>query len=170
LQDTRTGASQQQQNLSPQQEKELVQYIKEITKQGLPPTRTMIQNFASAVATSLVSTRWISRFIACHKAKLTSKWTVGMDRNRVKADNRGSYCHYFEPLHANIRQYNVEPRHIYNMDEKGFLVGITSRQRRVFSRHLWEQKRVPAGFQDGSREWVTVLATVCADGSSLDPV
>jgi DNA-binding transcriptional regulator YhcF (GntR family) len=57
LQDTRAGASQQQQNLSPQQKKELVQYIKEITDQGLPPTRTMIQNFALAVATSLVSTR-----------------------------------------------------------------------------------------------------------------
>jgi uncharacterized coiled-coil DUF342 family protein len=66
LQDTCAGASQQQQNLSPQQEKELVQYIKEITEQGLPPTRTMIQNFASAVAASLVSTRWVSRFIARH--------------------------------------------------------------------------------------------------------
>jgi DNA-binding transcriptional regulator YhcF (GntR family) len=73
LQDTRAGASQQQQNLNLQQEKELVQYIKEITKQGLPPTRTMIQNFASAVATCRVSTRWVSRFIARHKAELTSK-------------------------------------------------------------------------------------------------
>jgi hypothetical protein len=169
LQDTHTGTSQQQQNPSPQQEKELVQYIKEITKQGLPPTRTIIQNFASAVATSIVSTRWVSRFIARHKAELTSKWTVGMDRDRVKADNRDTYCHYFELLHAGIRQYNVEPRHIYNMDEKGFLVGITSRQKRVFSRQLWEQKRVTASLQDSSRELVTVLVTVCADGSSLDP-
>jgi hypothetical protein len=138
LQDTCAGALQQQQNLSPQQEKELVQYIKEITKQGLPPMRMMIQNFALAVATSLVSTRWVSRFIACHKAKLTSKWTVGMDCNRVKADNRDSYHHYFKLLHAKIQQYNVEPQHIYNMDKKGFLIGITSKQKRVFSKQLWE--------------------------------
>jgi hypothetical protein len=83
LQDTRAGASQQQQNLSPQQEKKLVQDIKEITEQGLPPTHMMIQNFASTVATSLVSTRWVSRFIARHKAELASKWTVGMDRNHA---------------------------------------------------------------------------------------
>jgi hypothetical protein len=91
-----------------------------------------------------------------------------MDRNRVKANNKDSYRYYFE-LHARNRQYNVEPHHIYNMDEKGFLIGITLRQKRVFSRQLWEQKRVTAGLQDGSREWITVLATVCTDGSSLDP-
>jgi hypothetical protein len=55
------------------------------------------------------------------------------------------------------------------MDEKGFLIGITSRQKGVFSRKIWEQKRVTAGLQDGSRQWITVFATVCADGSSLDP-
>jgi hypothetical protein len=92
-----------------------------------------------------------------------------MDRDRVKADNRDSYRHHFNLLHAKIRQYNVEPRHIYNMDEKGFLISITSRQKRVFSKQLWEQNRVTAGLQDGSREWITILATVCADGSSLDP-
>jgi hypothetical protein len=27
---------------------------------------------------------------------------------------------------------------------------------------------VTAGLQDGSREWITVLATVCADGSAID--
>jgi hypothetical protein len=92
-----------------------------------------------------------------------------MDRNRVKADNKDNYCHYFEFLHARIQQYNVEPRHIYDMDEKGFLIGITSRQKRVFSRKLWEQKRLTAGLQDGSRQRTTVFTTVCADGSSLDP-
>jgi hypothetical protein len=33
--------------LNPQQERELVVYIEGLTKQGLPPTREMIQNFAS---------------------------------------------------------------------------------------------------------------------------
>jgi hypothetical protein len=92
------------------------------------------------------------QFLEQNKAHLTSKWIVGMDRNRVKADNKDSYHHYFKLFHAKIRQYNVELRHIYNMDEKGFLIGITPRQKRVFSRQLWEQKRVIAGLQDGSRE------------------
>jgi hypothetical protein len=92
-----------------------------------------------------------------------------MDRTRVKADSEHSYGYYLKLLHAKIQQYNVEPRHIYNMDEKGFLAGVTSRQKRIFSRQLWEQKKVTAGLQDGSQEWITILALVCADGSSLDP-
>ena len=39
-----------QQKLNPQQELELVRYIEGLTKQGLLPTRKMIQNFASCIA------------------------------------------------------------------------------------------------------------------------
>jgi hypothetical protein len=55
------------------------------------------------------------------------------------------------------------------MDEKGFLIGITGRSKRVFSRRMWEKKEVTATLQDGSREWITLLACVCADGSALPP-
>jgi hypothetical protein len=44
-----------QQHLNPQQELELCAYIEDLTKQGLPPTRAMIQNFASKVAKTRVS-------------------------------------------------------------------------------------------------------------------
>jgi hypothetical protein len=53
------------------------------------------------------------------------------------------------------------------MDEKGCLIGITGRSKRVFSRKMWERKEVRAAIQDGSREWITLLAYVCADGSRL---
>ena len=39
-----------QRKINPQQEEELVQYILGLTSKGLPPTRAMIQNFASVVA------------------------------------------------------------------------------------------------------------------------
>jgi hypothetical protein len=39
-----------QQKLNPQQEIELIEYIRNLTKRGLPPTREIIQNFASEVA------------------------------------------------------------------------------------------------------------------------
>jgi hypothetical protein len=55
------------------------------------------------------------------------------------------------------------------MDKKGFLIGITSRQKRAFPQQLWKQKRVTAGLQDGSQACITVLATVCTNGSFLDP-
>jgi hypothetical protein len=96
------GAANNKQLLSPQQEIELVQYINELTEQGLPPTRTMIQNFGSAVAPWACSKRWVSRFLRRNSAHLCSKWSVGMDRTRVKADSENSYCHYLELLHSKI--------------------------------------------------------------------
>ena len=36
--------------LHPQQEEQLVRYIQRLTEQGIPPTRSMIRNFASQVA------------------------------------------------------------------------------------------------------------------------
>jgi hypothetical protein len=54
------------------------------------------------------------------------------------------------------------------MDKKGFLVGITMRQKYVCLQQLWKQKRVTAGLQDGLQEWITVLVPVYMDGSLLD--
>ncbi|XP_014550046.1 hypothetical protein COCVIDRAFT_51538, partial [Bipolaris victoriae FI3] len=56
------------------------------------------------------------------------------------------------------------------MDEKGFLLGVVERSKRVFSKQLWAQKKVTAALQDGCREWITVLACICADGSWIDPM
>jgi hypothetical protein len=55
------------------------------------------------------------------------------------------------------------------MDEKGFLLGILTRSKRVFSRRLYEEGKIKAHIQDGSREWITLLACICADGSHLEP-
>jgi hypothetical protein len=41
--------------------------------------------------------------------------------------------------------------------------------KRFFSRDLWERKVVQAPLQDGSRDWITVLACICADGTPLPP-
>jgi adenylate kinase family enzyme len=48
---TRSNAEEarQRQLLSPQQEDELVKYIERCTRDGLPPTRSMLRNFATAV-------------------------------------------------------------------------------------------------------------------------
>ena len=146
------GDAQQRMHLSPQQELELVRYIKGLTERALPPTREMIRNFASSVSGFDHSDAWVTRFLNRNKDNLTSQWTTGMDRNRHQADSEYSYRLYFELLHRKIQKYNVDARHIYNMDEKGFLVGITSRSKRVFSKQLWQQKKVTAALQDINRE------------------
>ncbi|KAF1364937.1 hypothetical protein EJ07DRAFT_52527, partial [Lizonia empirigonia] len=73
--------------LSLQQEDELVLYIESLTARRLPPTRAMIQNFASEIARERVSERWVSRFLIRHNNSLTPQWTDTMDRDRHQADS-----------------------------------------------------------------------------------
>jgi hypothetical protein len=94
----------------------------------------MVRNLWSAVAQEEVSEAGVSRLLKRNNTYLTSKWTTGMDRNRHVADSEESYRRYFELLHSKMRQYDVEAENVYNIDEQGFLVGITSRSKRVFSK------------------------------------
>ncbi|PVH90088.1 hypothetical protein DM02DRAFT_466434, partial [Periconia macrospinosa] len=85
-----------QSKLSPQQEKTLVKYIKLLTGCRLPPTRSMIKNYASYVAESDVSWSWVTRFLNRHKEELKPLWTSAMDRNRHNANSEYKYELYFE--------------------------------------------------------------------------
>jgi hypothetical protein len=169
LQASRAAKSSNQHKLNPQQEDELVVYINELTERGLPPTREMIQNFASEVAKERCSESWVTRFVNRHKDHLISRWIAGMDRVRHQADSAEKYKLYFDLLQKKTKEYDVKARHTYKMDEKGFMIGVTGRSKRVFSRRLWERKEVKKALQDGSRTWITLLATICADGTSLPP-
>lgn len=55
-------------------------------------------------------------------------------RQSPPADSEVKYRQYFNVLHKNTSQYNVEPRHKYNLDGTGFFIGIVDRSKRVFSR------------------------------------
>ncbi|KAF1924574.1 uncharacterized protein M421DRAFT_424711 [Didymella exigua CBS 183.55] len=55
-----------QQNLQPEQEAELVKYIEDLTERKLPPSREMVQNYASSIAGHPVSESWVTRFLHQH--------------------------------------------------------------------------------------------------------
>jgi hypothetical protein len=153
--------------LAPAQEAELVEYINSLTKQGLPPTREMIQNFSSTIAPWELGESWVTRFLHRHQHQLLARWTTGLDRPRHQADSLIKYESYFDLLHNKMKEHGVEPRFTYNMDEKGFMIGVEGRSKRVFSKQVWVKGGCRAPVQDGNREWITVLPTICADGTAL---
>jgi hypothetical protein len=136
VQRSHRAQAQHQLVLNPQQEEELVKYIERCTRDGLPPTRSMLQNLGSAVAQWEVSDSWITRFLHRHVDKLTTKWSAGMDRERHLADSKRKYELYFNLLHSKMREHGVDERNTYNMDEKGFFVGINSRTKRIASKAI----------------------------------
>lgn len=156
-------------SLHPQHEKELVRYIDTLTERRLPPTKEMIQRFASDLAGKPVLESWVDRFIRRHPNHLISAYSKGMSKLRCNADSGAKYSLYFKLLVEKIEEYNVQPSHIFNMDEKGFQLGRIGRTKRIFSKARWDKKGVRQPLEDGSSEWITVVACICSDGSVLSP-
>ena len=159
----------QQRALTPEQEGELVLWINKQSEAGIPPLQVIVQGWASTLAGKGVSLRWVSRFLQRFKNELVLKATTSLNRNRYQADSGYKYELYFKFWHSKMEEYGIDPGQIYNMDEKGLLMGRTTRTHRVFNRAMWDRGELRAALQDGSRQWITIVATICADGTALAP-
>jgi hypothetical protein len=94
----------------------------------------MIRNFASTIAYERVSESWVTRFKHRHEDALISKWSTAMDATRHSADSYFKYELYFELLHGKMEEHQILPENSYNMDEKGFMIGVIGHSKRVFTR------------------------------------
>ena len=99
---SRHAQYQNQQNLNDQQEKSLVKYIDSLYARGLSPSRQMIRNFAQEICHKEMGYKWVERFLHRHTKTLVSKWTMGLDHNRLQADSAYKYSLYFELLRKKI--------------------------------------------------------------------
>ena len=59
-----------------------------------------------------------------------------MDCERYLADSKRKYKIYFNLLHSKIRKHGFDKHNIYNIDKKGFFVGINSRTERIVSKAI----------------------------------
>lgn len=82
--------------LSKQQEQELIAYIHKLSSRGIPPTLTMIKNFAQDIAKIEVGRNWAYGFVKRHHGDLGCTWFDGFDIARRRADNTPRYKAYFE--------------------------------------------------------------------------
>ncbi|KAJ8110223.1 hypothetical protein OPT61_g6878 [Boeremia exigua] len=155
--------------LNPRDEVEVVEYIRGLTKRNMKPTRQMVMNFVAPLCCRAPSEAWVTRFLNRNSDLLINAYTTPMDSNRIHADSIDSYQLYFELLHSKMKEYNILPRDTYNMDEKGFAIGVSGRSKRIFDKALYQTKRFQKSLHDGNREWVSILVSVCADGSVLPP-
>jgi hypothetical protein len=64
-------------------------------------------------------------------------------------------------------QYDYAPRNVYNMDEKGFLIRIVKKTRRIFTKSWKKQGKLQDAAQDGNRSWITLITGICANGTLL---
>jgi len=84
---------------------------------------------------------------------------------RARALNQTHVTGFFDILTKLVEEYNIVPENIYNMDEKGIQMGVGKSTLVLVDRN---QKTVYQ-LENGNRELVTVIETVCADRTALRP-
>jgi hypothetical protein len=156
--------------LNNEQERSLIYYINELSRRSAAPTPAMVIAFASQLPGRAPGHRWVSRFVSRHRSELESAYLNNLDLERHQADSLHSHEVYFNTVNQRFQQYQVLEDNIYSIDEKGFLLRRLNKVRRIFSRDLKGSGKLLGAVQDGSRDWMTVAATICADGTELAPL
>ncbi|KAM4061782.1 DDE superfamily endonuclease [Hirsutella rhossiliensis] len=129
----------------------------------------MIKNFAQDMAKMEVGKNWPYSFVNRHRNELGCTWFDGFDVARKRADSASRYKDYFELIRSKIEEYDIASCNTYSMDEKGFLLGVINRTKRVFSLNQKKQGKLLGASQDGNRSWITFVACICQDMTSLPP-
>jgi hypothetical protein len=153
-----------EQTLTEAQEEILVKWIKIQGHHGVPMTYASVGQCAKAISGWRIGGSWPKWFCKRHP-DLKMKKTTGLEKAHTKALNQFAVDEFFDMLTEVIKEYNILPGNLYNMDEKGIQLGIGVRITAMIDQ---DQKTVYS-IEDGNRELVTVIETICADGSILHP-
>jgi hypothetical protein len=73
-------------------------------------------------------------------------------------------------LSEKIEKHRITAENLYNFDEKGFLMGLGQTLKRIMTLAALKSGRVTKSKQDGSREFISILACVSAIGKAIPPL
>ena len=80
-----------------------------------------------------------------------------LDNSRALNNNPRIIRECFRVLKTAIDEFKIKPQNIYNIDEKGFLLGLIQRSVRVIVKSL---EKTAFLRQPGQRETITVIEAV----------
>lgn len=113
-----------------------------------------------------VGEHWIANFLERHHDTLKTYWSKSLDMKRARGLNQRAVDDWFDILHREIVEKGVLPENTFAMDESGF-PPFDEGTRRVVG-EVGKKMQYKQG--NASRENVTALVTICADGSTLTPL
>lgn len=148
-------------------------WLLEMADRALPVTRKLLIEKANSIIRATdnpdhdtVSDAWVDRFYAsplCHD--LSTHWSSELTKDRARAVNPNTVRSWLEMIKREVVDKGIQPENQYGFDESNFIMGQARKVRvtgRRGAKNTYSQ-------QGGSRQSVTVMVTICADGSALTP-
>ena len=160
--------------LTDDEQQVIVEYILEMARCGFPLSPKRLREHAEKILRARLGDafreeglgkNWATRFITKHHERIGMYWSSSLDSSRGRAVNPITKDDYFDLL-KNIREeYNIPDELVYGADETGIQtgIGVTERVIGPTGSKIQHQQR------SGNRENITVLPTICADGTTIPP-
>jgi hypothetical protein len=112
-----------EQLLTEAQEEILVNWVEVQGRRGVPMTYSSVALCAGVISGKQISASWPKPFCK-HHPDLKMKKTVGLEKARAKALNETAVKEFFDMIVDVIKEYNILPENMYNMDEKVFSLAL----------------------------------------------
>ena len=148
------------QRLSTEEEDCLENWVLQLQAWGWPPRVSLLRDMANKLldargVTIKVGINWFPAFLGRHPG-LKSKYSRTLDQERYLAEDFQTIQDWFV-LYASVKaQYGILDEDTYNMDEKGFMMGVAGSAKVVFSKHE-KQAFVK---QCGNRDWASLIEAI----------
>ena len=166
-------AQERRQRLPPAAEKALQWMIIRLIEQGHPPRYSTIRelafgwiqtNSATSQYIQPLGVNWHEGFMARHP-DLRAKWSRAIDQQRAFTNNPSLIYHWFQLFSETKARYNIADEDVWNIDEKGYMMGVSAGAKVVLHRSIKEAfTSMP-----GNREWVTCIEAVRINGEVIPP-
>jgi Tc5 transposase DNA-binding domain len=171
---TLTESNQKKSWLTVEENESIVKFTIEMAQWGFPLSPRRLKEHAEAILQHRLGGSfpekglgrdWGNRFITKHNDRLGMYWSTALDGSRGRAVNPVTKEEYFMILKEVREKYNIPDELVYGADETGIQsgIGVTERVIGSVGAKLQHQQR------SGTRENITVLPTICADGTSIAP-
>lgn len=152
----------------------VISYIIEMSNRGFPLSHRRLKEHVDELLRAClgdqfpeggVGKNWTQRFVEKHSDHLKTSWATSLDSKRGRAVNPSTNEAWWKLLGDVKQKYNIQPHNTYGVDEFGTQSGTGERERVI-----GPKKRGPHYQQrSGNCENITVIVTICGDGSSLPP-
>jgi len=168
-----SGFNALKQKLTPAEEEVLVASILESSKHGFPPTHHQIAIEADRVQSMRlgdsyqpVGKQWVNQFLRRHDKTIKTHWSAPLLTLHAQSANPRAIRNFLTGLvKREVVDKKVPPELLYQIDET-----LTPQQLGVKLRVVGPQESRCQHLQEsGTKENITVLVTICADGTALPP-
>lgn len=152
----------------------VIQYITEVGNRGFPLSHRRLKEHVDEILRARlgdkfpstgVGKNWTDRFVEKYSEQIKMSWSSPLESKRARAVNPHTIEAWFNLLEETVKSKEIVPECTYGADEVGCNPSGGEDERVMGGRKSGPQYQQ----RDGDRENITVIETICADGTSIPP-